>query len=197
MGKHYSALDEGLRAFLRAQPVFFVGSAPLEGDGHVNVSPKGMAGTFAILDDTRVAYLDYTGSGAETIAHLRQNGRIVLMFCAFVGPPRIVRLHGSGRVVVADDAEFAELRGYFPKERTIGQRSIIVVECHRIADSCGYSVPLMEYQGDRDILDRSHERREPEYFPEYWKRRNATSIDGIPAYPTTSGSDTETRMETS
>ncbi|RCV52922.1 pyridoxamine 5'-phosphate oxidase family protein [Marinitenerispora sediminis] len=183
MAKVYPSIDDRLAEFLLSQPVFFVGTAPLDAEGHVNVSPKGMAGTFAVLDAHRVGYLDYTGSGAETIAHLAENGRIVLMFCAFAGPPKIVRLHGHGRVVRPTDPEFAELRRRFPKERTLGQRSVIVVDVRRIADSCGYSVPLMDLRQDRDILDRSHERRDPEYFETYWRTRNAESIDGLPGLP--------------
>ena len=181
MATVFEAIDDKLRAWLLAQPVFFVGSAPLDADGHVNVSPKGMAETFAVLGPHRVAYLDYFGSGAETIAHLRENGRIVVMCCAFDGPPKIVRLHGTGRAVLADDPEFAELRRHFAKEREHGQRSIIVVEVERVADSCGYAVPLMEFAADRDVLDRSQERRAPEYYGEYAVTRNATSIDGLPA----------------
>jgi Pyridoxamine 5'-phosphate oxidase len=180
MAKVYESIDPKLVAWLLAQPVFFVGTAPLDGEGHVNVSPKGMGGTFAVLDGRRVAYLDYTGSGTETIAHLRENGRIVLMFCAFAGPPKIVRLHGRGRAVPAGDPAFAALRSRFPKGRTTGQRSIVVVDVDRISDSCGYAVPLMEFRSDRDVLDRSQERRGPDYYPEYWRTRNALSIDGLP-----------------
>lgn len=176
-------LSPRLTRFLLDQPVFFVGTAPLDGDGHVNVSPKGMAGTFAVLGERRVAYLDYAGSGTETIAHLRENGRVVLMFCAFDGPPSIIRLHGRGRVVLPADDDFADLRAAFPKERTLGQRSIIVVDVQRISDTCGFSVPLMDVRGDRDLLDRSHERRDPAYFTDYWRTRNATSIDGLPGVP--------------
>ncbi|TDQ47182.1 pyridoxamine 5'-phosphate oxidase family protein [Actinorugispora endophytica] len=180
MGKLYESIDDRLAAFLLAQPVYFVGTAPLDGEGHVNVSPKGMAGTFAVLGPHRVAYLDYTGSGVETIAHLRENGRIVVMFCAFDGPPKIVRLHGRGRVVVSGDPEFAGLRARFPKERTSGQRSVIVVDVDRVSDSCGFSVPLMDLRSDRDLLDRYLERREPAYFEEYWKAKNTESVDGLP-----------------
>jgi hypothetical protein len=180
MGKIHASIGPRLERFLLAQPVFFVGTAPLDADGHVNVSPKGMGGTFAVLEEHRVAYLDYSGSGTETIAHLRENGRVVLMFCAFEGPPNIVRLHGRGRAVLPADPGFAELRTRFPKERTLGQRAIIVVDVHRISDSCGFSVPLMDLRGDRDLLDRHHERRDPEYFDEYRRTRNAASIDGLP-----------------
>ncbi len=181
MAKVYEGIDADLAAWLADQPVLFVGTAPLAGDGRVNVSPKGMGGTFAVLGEHAVAYLDYTGSGAETIAHLRENGRVVLMFCAFTGPPRIVRLHGRGRVVLADDPAFAALRGAFAKERTVGQRSIIVVDVERVADACGFAVPLMDLRGDRDVLDRAHERRDDAYFGRYWGTRNAVSIDGLPA----------------
>lgn len=180
MGKVYDGIDDRMRQWLLEQPVFFVASAPLEADGHVNVSPKGMAGTFAVLGPRRVAYLDYSGSGVETIAHLRQNGRIVVMFCSFGPRPSIVRLHGRGRVVRVGEAEFDELRGHFSKERVRGQRAVVVVEVERVADSCGYAVPLMEVRGERDVLDRSQERREDDYFPTYWRQRNAHSIDGLP-----------------
>ena len=181
MGKVYPSIDDSLKSWLSRQTMFFVGTAPLRGDGNVNVSPKGMAGTFAVLTPSRVAYLDYTGSGTETIAHLRENGRIVLMFCAFDGPPKIVRLHGTGRVVLAGEPEFDDFRPAFGKNRTLGQRSVIVVDVTRISDSCGYAVPLMEFRGDRDILDRSQERHDEAYFRDYWRLRNAASIDGLPA----------------
>src|SRR3954447_14182308 len=125
MATVFDAIDEKLRAWLLAQPVYFVGTAPLGPDGHVNVSPKGMAGTFAVLGPHRVAYLDYFGSGVETIAHLNENGRIVVMCCAFTGAPKIVRLHGLGRVVFPADPGFAELRAHFAKERDQGVRSIV------------------------------------------------------------------------
>ncbi|MGH3629177.1 MAG: pyridoxamine 5'-phosphate oxidase family protein [Sciscionella sp.] len=182
MGKQYTEIEGRLREFLLAQPLFFVGSAPSGEEGHVNISPKGMAGTFAVLGPSRVAYLDYTGSGTETIAHVRQNGRIVLMFCAFSGPPKIVRLHGSGRVVACGAPEFDALRDNFGKDRQLGQRSIIVVEVSRIADSCGYSVPRMDFVADRDVLDVAQARRDPEFFAEYWRERNARSIDGLAGF---------------
>jgi hypothetical protein len=183
MGKIHASISPRLERFLLGQPVFFVGTAPLDAEGHVNVSPKGMSGTFAVLDEHRVAYLDYTGSGTETIAHLRENGRVVLMFCAFEGPPNIVRLHGRGRAVLPADPEFDELRARFPKERVLGQRSVIVVDVQRISDSCGWSVPFMDLRGDRDLLDRAQERSDPSYFHDYWRDRNATSIDGLPGVP--------------
>ena len=180
MAKVYEEIDDQLREWLLAQPVFFVGTAPLAADAHVNVSPKGMAGTFAVLGPHRVAYLDYFGSGVETIAHLRENGRIVITCCAFSGPPKIVRLHGRGRAVLTGDPGFDELRELFPKERNQGLRSVIVVDVTRVADSCGFAVPLMEHVTDRDVLDRAQSRHEPEYYADYAVTRNATSIDGLP-----------------
>ena len=180
-------IDTKLATWLGRQPVFFVATAPLSADGHINVSPKGMAGTFAVLGEHRVAYLDYTGSGTETLAHLRENGRIVIMFCAFEGKPQIVRLHGCGRAVFAADPQFDELRAHFEKERTTGQRSIIVVEVERVSDSCGYAVPLMAFQSDRDVLDRHQERHDQDYFDLYWRNRNGESIDGLPGVALSSG----------
>lgn len=181
MSKVFEEIDTKLGEWLLAQPMFFVSTAPLSADGHVNLSPKGMAGTFAVLGPHSVAYLDYFGSGAETIAHLRENGRIVLMWCAFSGPPKIVRLHGTGRVVLPTDAEFASLRPAFAKEREKAVRSIIVVDVDRTSDSCGYSVPNLAFVSDRDVLDLRQEKRPAEYFDEYAKTKNAQSIDGLPA----------------
>jgi hypothetical protein len=181
MSKVYEFIDRQIRTWLLKQPVFFVATAPLSERGHVNVSPKGMAGTFAVLGTHRVAYLDYTGTGAETIAHLRENGRITLMFCAFEGPPKIVRLHGKGRFVLPRDEEFANLRAHFSKEEVQGQRSIIVIDVERVSDACGWSVPHLDLRSDRTVLDRHHHRRDDKYFEKYWRTTNATSIDGLPA----------------
>jgi hypothetical protein len=183
MGKLYDSIDGRLREFIVAQPMFFVATAPSGPDGHVNVSPKGMTGTFAVLDERRVAYLDYHGSGAETIAHLRQNGRITLMFCAFDGPPTIVRLYGTGRSVPVDDAACPELLAEFAAPPDLhGVRAVIVVDVDRVSDSCGYAVPLMTYEGDRGLLVRAHERRTDEDLADYRRTRNASSIDGLPAF---------------
>src|SRR3954449_11072374 len=147
MARTYDEIDDRLRAWIARQPMFFVGSAPLAGDGHVNVSPKGPGGTLRVLGPDRVAYLDLTGSGAETISHLRENGRIVVMLCAFEGPPRIVRLHGRGEAVHSGDPRFGDLAGRCGfEEPPLGYRSIVVVDVTRIADSCGYGVPLMSYE---------------------------------------------------
>ena len=179
MGRTYDRIDERLAAFLLRQPVFFVGTAPLAGDGHVNLSPKGLAGSFAVLDDHRVAYLDLTGSGVETIAHLRENGRIVVMCCAFSGPPRIVRMHGRGRVHVPGEPSFDELRPHFPEQP--GVRAVIEVEVERLSDSCGYGVPEMTYVRDRTRLTEWAGARESEgALADYQAEKNATSIDGLP-----------------
>jgi hypothetical protein len=149
VGKSGSTIDDSIRKFIEAQPVFFVGSAPLERDGHINVSPKGLD-TLRVLSPTTVAYLDLTGSGIETVSHLKENGRIVLMFCAFQGPPKIVRLHGRGTVIEAGHKEFSALAAKFPGHE--GTRSVILVEVSRVSDSCGYSAPLLRYEGDRNQL---------------------------------------------
>lgn len=186
--KLHDGISGRLREFVEAQPMFFVATAPSGDDGHVNVSPKGMGGTLAVLGERRVAYLDFHGSGAETIAHLAENGRITLMFCAFQGPPNIVRLHGRGRAVPVTDPAFAELITLFPDAPDHhGARSIIDVDVHRVSDSCGYAVPLMAYEGDRDLLIRSHGRRSEADLAEYRERKNGYSIDGRPIFARTSG----------
>ena len=180
MGKVYERLDERLRAFIERQHVCFVATAPSGSDGHVNLSPKGVAGTIAVLDDHTVAYLDLTGSGIETIAHLRENGRITVMFCAFQGPPKILRLHGRGRVVSLYDDEYPQLVEHFTETR--GARAVVVVDVERVSDSCGYGVPLMEYAGERDLLPPHMERKGIAGQADYRRHRNARSIDGLPGY---------------
>ncbi len=178
MGKLYSELVPPLREFIAAQQVFFVATAPSGASGHVNLSPKGLD-SFRILGPTRVAYLDCVGSGAETLAHLRENGRICVMFCAFAGAPKILRLQGLGRALEAPDPEFAELRGLFPS--ALPARSIVSIELSRIADSCGYGVPLYELRGERSQLGDWAERMGAEALDAYQREKNARSIDGLPA----------------
>lgn len=173
-------IDERLRAFIAGQPMFFVGTAPSGSDGFVNVSPKGYRDSFAVLGPHRVAYLDLFGSGAETIAHLRQNGRIVVMFCSFTRNSRIVRLHGRGRVVRPDEPEFDEHAHRFDLGHP-GLRTLIVIDVERISDSCGYTIPYMELTGERPVLDDVHGRRTPEEWDHRVKNANAFSIDGLPA----------------
>jgi hypothetical protein len=180
MGKVYETIDGRLRAFLLAQPVYFVATAPSGSDGLVNLSPKGGTGSFTVLDPMRVAYLDYTGSGIETIAHLRDNGRIVMMFCAFAGPPKIVRLHGRGMPVVPGDDGFDALVTAFPKPPAPGLRSVITVDVSRVSDSCGFAVPFMDYVADRDLLFEHNGRKGDAELAQYRATRNATSVDGLP-----------------
>jgi hypothetical protein len=178
MAKTFEGIDEKLGRFLADQPVFFVATAPRGAEGHVNISPKGVAGTFSILDGYTVAYLDITGSGIETVAHLRDNGRIVIMFCAFAGPPRIVRLHGRGTVVLPGDAGWEELAARFPPQP--GIRSVIKVALDRVSDSCGFGVPFMTYDKERSQLAEWANRKTEEELVEYRARKNAVSIDGLP-----------------
>jgi hypothetical protein len=187
VGKVYEGIDQRQREWIAKQPLFFVASAPLDGDGHVNVSPKGPIGTLRVLDDHTVAYLDMVGSGAETVAHIRENGRIVVMFCAFDGPPRILRLHGEGEYVRPGDDGFDDLLalGFAEPEIAESMRAFIVVRVTRIADSCGYGVPLMSYEGERPHMDLSTAKRirvEGEGAMRVYERKhNSESIDGLPA----------------
>ncbi|MDG4823632.1 pyridoxamine 5'-phosphate oxidase family protein [Asanoa sp. WMMD1127] len=183
MAKLYERIDGRLRDFIEAQHMFFVATAPSGDDGHVNLSPKGMGGTFAVLGEHRVAYLDFHGSGAETLAHLRQNGRITLMFCAFQGPPNIVRLHGQGFYTPIGDPDCAALVANFPDAPDLGGlRGVVTVEVSRVSDSCGYAVPLMTYEGDRDVLLQWASRKDDVALADYRRKKNATSIDGLPAF---------------
>lgn len=178
MGKIYDHLDSTLVNFIERQQVFFVGTAPLSPDGHINCSPKGLD-TFVILDEKRVAYLDFVGSTAETIAHLRENGRIVLMFCAFDGTAKILRLHGHGRVLTEVHEEYAELRKRFQLPQP--NRAIIEVELSRISDACGIGVPLFDYRDQRSgLLDWSEKKGEAG-AKLYQATNNRESIDGLPA----------------
>ena len=188
MGKIFDGIDERLEKWIGEQSMFFVGSAPLHSDGHVNISPKGQIEALRILDPHTVAYLDFIGSGAETFAHVRENGRIVIMFCAFAGPPRFVRLHGHGRIVAAADGEFDELveRCGFPPPATPGaRRAVIVVDVQRVADSCGYGVPLMSYEGPRPHMELWAAKKMrvggAEALLDYQREKNSESIDGLPA----------------
>lgn len=178
MGQTYTEIDDDMRAFVARQHVFFVATAPTGGDGHVNCSPKGLE-SLRILGPTTIAYLDLVGSGAETIAHLRQNGRIVIMFCAFEGPPKILRFYGRGQVVEPGDGEFRTLTASFAPK--LGLRAIIRIDLDRISDSCGYGVPLMHYEGERAQLPAWAERKGEDGLAEYQRQKNALSIDGLPA----------------
>jgi hypothetical protein len=180
MGKTYDAIEQPLAEFIESQPLFFVATAPAGPTGHVNLSPKGLD-TFRILDPHTVAYLDLTGSGVETIAHLRDNGRITIMFCAFAGPPKIVRLYGRGEVIAPGHPEFAELAARFPT--ITGTRSVIRIAVERVADSCGYAVPRFDYAGQRRQLLDWAERKGPDDLITYRVEKNERSIDGLPGFP--------------
>lgn len=184
MSDAYEVIPERMRAFIEAQRVFFVATAPSAASGRVNLSPKGLD-TLRVLDERSVAYLDFVGSGVETIAHLRENGRIVLMFCAFDGPPSIARLHGRGEAIEPGDARFESLVAKFPPAR--GVRSVIQVTVERASDSCGYGVPLFEYQGERSALGAWAEKKGPDGLLRYQEEKNAASIDGLPALRWVSG----------
>jgi hypothetical protein len=180
VGKVYDGISPELAVWLGQQRMFFVASAPLDARGSVNCSPKGLD-SFRILGPREVAYLDLTGSGVETIAHLRENGRIVFMFCAFDGPPKIVRLHGTARVAEAGTAEHEELRSHFGGHP--GIRAIIRASVMRISDSCGYAVPRYEFTSERDTLTRWAEAKGPSGLETYRREKNARSIDGLPGLP--------------
>jgi Pyridoxamine 5'-phosphate oxidase len=185
MGKVYERIDGRLRDFIETQPVFFVATAPLSEDGRVNLSPKGGADTLAVLDELTVAYLDLGGSHAETMAHLRENGRITLMWCAFAGPPKIVRVHGHGEAVFRNDPRFPALLTRFPGPDQPSVRAVIVVRAEQVSDSCGYKVPMLEYVGDRSTHREYFGRQTDEEFAAYCARKdfNGRSIDGLPALP--------------
>jgi predicted pyridoxine 5'-phosphate oxidase superfamily flavin-nucleotide-binding protein len=177
--KLHERIDQRLREFIEAQHMFFVGTAP-ESGGHVNISPKGYRDSFAVIDERTFAYLDLFGSGAETIAHVRENGRITILFVSFTRNSNLVRLYGTGRVVRPDTEEFARLAPNFNLAHP-GLRSIIVVDVERIADSCGYTVPYMQYVDERPVLDDVHAKRTPDVWAKRVAEVNNASIDGLPA----------------
>ncbi len=186
MGALLDEITDDLAKWISKQPMFFVATAPSGDDGHVNVSPKGLAG-LAILGPHRCAYLDLTGSGVETIAHLRENGRVTIMFCAFEGPPRISRLQGHGTVHLLGSPEFAALAQHFPE--VPGARAIIDIDVTRVSTSCGFGVPRMEVVGSRDDLIKWAARKGDHGLAEYRATRNARSIDGLPGYPASQVAD--------
>ena len=187
MGKTYAEITPRLREFVEAQPMFFTASAPLAGDGTVNLSPKGLRGSFAVIDARTVAYLDFAGSNAETVAHLRENGRITLMWCAFQGPPNIVRVHGTGEPVFRDDPRWPDLISQFTgiDPSAHGLRAIVVVRAALIRDTCGYAVPFMAYDQDRDLHGKRFAREDDESLSAYFQKKDhvASSIDGLPGLP--------------
>jgi len=185
MAKLFDAIDDKLQAFIESQPMFFVATAPSGDDGHVNLSPKRGSNLFRVTGPHGFAYVDLTGSGIETVAHLRENGRIVVMFCSFSGPPKIVRLHGVGTPVQPGDERFAESLAAFDlaDEQRPSVRSVIEIEVTRVADSCGFVVPQMDYVGERDQLYRWTDNRlrkeGADALRAYRSAKNAESIDGL------------------
>jgi hypothetical protein len=178
MAKFYDSISENMRKFIEAQHLFFVASAPLSPEGHVNISPKGRD-SLRVLSASRVAYLDLIGSGNETSAHLYENGRITIMFCAFEGAPNIVRLFGTGRTVLPTDAEWPGLFALFP-DTYINVRQIIVADIHKTMTSCGYGVPFMDYVGERDTMERWAETKGEEGLIAYQCEKNSYSLDSLP-----------------
>lgn len=177
MGKVFDEIPPNLAEWLGRQKLFFVATAPLAADGLVNCSPKGMD-SFRVLGPREVAYLDLTGSGIETVAHLRENGRIVFTFCAFDGPPKFVRLHGTGEAITPGHPDFEKLLTRFPTYH--GTRCVIRATLTRVSDSCGYSVPLFDYVGERETLVKWCEVKTEDELTEYRRKKNARSLDGLP-----------------
>jgi Pyridoxamine 5'-phosphate oxidase len=188
MARTYDEITDHIRDWVARQSMFFVATAPLAGEGHVNVSPKGPIGSLRVLGGHRVAYLDVGGSGAETIAHLRENGRIVVMLCAFDGPPRIVRFHGRGEAVLPEDPRFAALlyeADFEDPSLPEARRSIVSVEVTRVSDSCGYGVPLMSFEGLRNHHELSTAKKlrtvGADGYRAHRQKVNASSLDGLPS----------------
>ncbi|UJF32931.1 pyridoxamine 5'-phosphate oxidase family protein [Paenibacillus hexagrammi] len=177
MGKLFEEMFPEHESFIRNQHIFFVGSAPLDGEGHVNLSPKGHD-VLRIFSPRQVGYLDLTGSGNETSAHLEENGRITLMFMAVQGPPMILRLYGKGRVILPGSVEWEELAPHF--DLLPGARQIILVDIHAVKTSCGYSVPFYDYTGERETLQKWAAQKGEEGLHEYHQEKNMRSMDGLP-----------------
>lgn len=177
MGKVAEKIQDNLKSFIEKQKLFFVSTAPLYAEGHINLSPKGMD-CFRVLSPTRVAYMDITGSGNETSAHILENGRITIMFCAFEGPPNIVRLYGKGFAVLPSSKEWQEISSHFKLH--LSTRQIIVIDVHRVSSSCGFGVPFYEYKGERDQAEKWAIQKGPEGIEKYKLEKNLVSIDGLP-----------------
>jgi hypothetical protein len=184
MGKFYDSITDHHQEFIKSQHLFFVSTAPLNAVGHINLSPKGLD-SFRILSSTRVAYMDIVGSGNETSAHILENGRITFMFCAFGGPPNILRLYGQGYTVLPADAEWTELSHHF--DLVPSTRQIIVADISKVQTSCGFGVPFYEYTGERDHAHKWAEKKGPAGLEEYKKEKNLVSLDGLPTALAESG----------
>lgn len=179
MGTVSSRIEARVKAWIEAQHMFFVATAPREG-GHVNCSPKGLD-SFRVLSETEVAYLDFVGSGVETIAHVRENGRLCVMFCAFDGPPKILRLQGRGRAVEPGDAAYAALLARFEPLPHAALRAILVMDVERVAESCGFGVPLYQFEGEREQMGAWCDRKGQKGVEDYQREKNVRSLDGLPA----------------
>ena len=179
MSKQRENIDPELAGWIAQQHIFFVATAPLAASAHINLSPKG-GDSFRVLGPMEVAYQEYTGSGAETAAHLRENGRIIVMFCAFAGSPKVLRLHGHGNVLTRPHPRFSELVSLFPKHP--GTRSIVHIQVTRVSTSCGYSVPFFDFRAPRPTLDEWSAQQSPEKLAAYRAAKNQLSIDGLPAF---------------
>lgn len=177
MAKFYDSITEEQKSFIEEQHIFFVSSAPLSGEGHVNLSPKGMD-SFRVLSPTCVAYMDLVSSGNETSAHLLENGRITFMFCSFAGYPNILRLYGNGYTVLPDHAEWDTLSPHFKLIPSV--RQLIVAEISKVQTSCGFGVPLFEYMGERDQHFKWAEAKGAEGLAAYRQDNNLISLDGLP-----------------
>lgn len=176
MGKVFEKIEPRIREFIEKQKLFFVSTAPLSEEGLVNVSPKGWD-SLRVLDEHTVAYIDLTGSGIETVAHIKENQRITLLFCAFEGPPKLVRLQGKGRVLEYGTSEYEELKHHFPAYKSA--RAIIKIHLKRISDSCGYTVPFYDYVGERDTMSKWVDNKGEEGIKTYWKEKNEKSLEGL------------------
>jgi len=177
MGKIFDGIDAELSDWITAAPLWFVATAPLAREGRVNVSPRGHD-TLSVLGRHRVGWVDYTGSGVETIAHLRENGRITLMFCSYDARPRIVRLHGRGTVALPGEAAYEQVVALHPAHPST--RAVVLVDVERVSDSCGYGVPVMKVVGERDLMRLTAQKKGPEGLAAYRAQHNAVSIDGLP-----------------
>ncbi len=176
MGKAYQEIDERIRRWVGQQKVFFVATAPRADDGLINCSPKGMD-ALRVVDERTLVYGDIGGSGIETVAHIRENGRVVIMLCAFDGPPKIFRFYGQGRVLEPGDDGFAALAEQFAHLPTI--RNLVVVDVELIRDSCGYGVPFYDYRGERDSLTNWVQAKSQQELADYRREKNAQSLDGL------------------
>ena len=191
MGKAFDTITAELRTFIEKQRMFFVATAPMSGEGRINLSPKGLD-CFRVLDEKRVAYLDLTGSGNETSAHVEENGRITFMFCAFEGKPLILRIHGRGRTVLPGSTQWMELAGAFPSYP--GVRQIILADVERASTSCGFGVPRYAFLEERNELTRRYEKKGPAAIQRYQREHNRASIDGLPTALAKRG-DIDNRMK--